>query len=72
MKWPSGDKHWTRRMPERVRRGATHPSAKLTPQQIEEVCALFAQFNVARTEIARHFGVSRITIWRHLKAAGLL
>ena len=59
-------------MPHRVRRGTQGNGAKLTEDQIEEICALFSQAGSGRTWLARSFGVSRVTIWRHLKARGLI
>ena len=67
---PSGSRHWTRRKPELIRRGAESHAAKLGPDDI----ALLYQFADAGwqpSQLASHFGVSRITVWRHLKARSL-
>jgi transcriptional regulator of acetoin/glycerol metabolism len=68
----SGDDHWTRRTPDRVARGSSAPGAKLTPEQIAALCQEFAANHGAQTRMARKYGVSRVTVWRHLKAAGLI
>ena len=67
-----GNDHWTRRHPERVARGATHPSAKLTSAQIAEMCDRYRRYHPHQAGMARHYSVSRMTIWRKLKAAGLI
>jgi DNA-binding CsgD family transcriptional regulator len=64
----SGPVHWMHRKPELIRRGPQANGAKLTEHDIAAICAL-ADFPT--DEIARHFNVSRFTVWRHLKAAGL-
>lgn len=64
---PSGDDHWTRRTPERVLRGTDSHAAKLTDYEICELCAAFDQ-GAKKSELARQYEVSRITIWRHIKA----
>jgi len=61
------DQHWTRRMPERVRQGAAAAGAKLSQEQIEEIVYLHTECGSPQTWLARHFGVSRITVWRHIK-----
>lgn len=69
---PSGDRHWTKRDPDRVLRGTKAPGAKLNAHEIAEMCAAFDAGDTNRSRLARIYGVSRITIWRHLKARGLL
>ncbi len=67
---PAGDRHWTHRKPELIRRGADSHAAKLSAADI----ALISQFADAGwlpSEIAAHFGVSRVTVWRHVKARSL-
>lgn len=68
----AGAQHWTRRLPERVRRGTAASGAKLAPNEIEEITFLFTQCGSSQSWLARKFNVSRITIWRHLKAQGLV
>jgi transcriptional regulator of acetoin/glycerol metabolism len=65
---PSGADHWTRRTPERIKRGTQAPGAKLSAFEIEELCAAYASGATNKSALARQYGVSRITIWRHLKA----
>jgi hypothetical protein len=68
----SGDQHWTRRRPDLVRRGAEGNGAKLSAQDIEQLCAIYAKDRPKQGHLGRRFGVSRATVWRHLKAAGLV
>lgn len=67
---PSGDRHYSRRHPEWVRRGPDAPGAKLSTEQIAEIYALHDE-GANMPELARAYGVSRITIWRHIKARGI-
>lgn len=69
---PSGDAHWTRRTPERIPRGAAAPGAKLNEAQIDELCDLWRAGTHNKTWLGRRFGVTRITVWRHLRARGLI
>jgi transcriptional regulator of acetoin/glycerol metabolism len=69
---PAGDRHWTHQKPELIKRGAASHAAKLSAEDIESLCARFQAGCHNRSWLARKFGVSRITIWRHLKQAGLL
>jgi len=64
---PSGDRHWTRRMPDRVLRGTNANGAKLSDTDIARLYQ-YADGGWLPFELASHFGVSRQTIWRHLKA----
>lgn len=63
---PSGAAHWTKRTPDRIRRGTQAPGAKLTPAQI---LLLYAAIDGGANQsfLARTLGVSRMTVWRHLK-----
>jgi predicted DNA-binding protein (UPF0251 family) len=63
---PSGDQHWTRRMPDKVLRGPDAPGAKLSQEQIKDMRWL-QSIGWNKSEIARHMRVSRYTVWRHLK-----
>lgn len=69
---PAGDRHWTRRKPELIKRGAESHAAKLTSGDIAEICARFRDGCHNRSWLARKYGVNRITVWRHLRQAGLL
>lgn len=63
---PSGDRHWTRTQPERIRRGTDSHAAKLSREQIEAAKVLHDNGHT-KSEIARMLGVARVTIWRHLR-----
>lgn len=62
----SGDQHYSRRTPEKVRRGTESHAAKLSAAQITAIRAAF-ECGATKTALARQYGVSRITIWRHVK-----
>jgi transcriptional regulator of acetoin/glycerol metabolism len=64
---PAGDRHWTRRKPDRIKRGAESHAAKLSVTDIVLIYQ-FADAGWQPSEIASHFGITRITVWRHLKA----
>lgn len=64
----SGDQHWTRREPDRILCGTRAPGAKLSTFEIEELCSAYDLGTMNKSELARFYGVARITIWRHLKA----
>lgn len=64
---PAGDCHWTRRKPELIKRGVESHAAKLTPDDITRLYQ-FADSGWLPSEIASHFGVTRITVWRHLRS----
>lgn len=63
---PKGDAHWTRRRPERVRTGVEASGAKLTEAEIEEIVFLHTQYGSPQGWLARRYGVSRATVWRHV------
>ncbi len=71
MTHPSGARHWTKRKPELIRRGADSHAAVLSRADSEALCAFYVAYRPRKTWLARKYGVSRITVWRHLKAAGL-
>lgn len=64
---PAGDRHWTRRAPDRVLRGTAAPGAKLDEEAIARLYR-FADGGWQPSELASHFAVTRQTIWRQLKA----
>lgn len=64
---PSGSRHWTRRKPELIKRGAESHAAKLSADDIA-LLYRFADSGWLPSQIATHFGVTRITVWRHLKS----
>lgn len=63
---PSGDRHWTRLHPE-----YRQPWAKLHPEQIDDLCRRF-QDGESQSALARQFRVGRTTVWRYLRARGLI
>lgn len=67
----AGDQHWTRRTPDRVLRGTRAPGAKLSARAIRQICEAF-DAGASQTWIAEKHHVSRITVWRQLKAHGRL
>lgn len=69
---PSGDAHWTRRTPEKIKRGTAAQGAKLRDDDIDLICAFWCSGMRNKSAIARRFGVTRVTVWRHLRAHGLI
>jgi DNA invertase Pin-like site-specific DNA recombinase len=63
---PSGDQHWTRAHPE-----YRQPWAKLRHRQIEQLCTRF-QAGESQSALARAYKIGRTTVWRYLKARGLI
>lgn len=63
----SGDQHYSKRTPEKVRRGPDAPGAKLSQAQIAEMCAERAA-GAEPAVLAEKYGISRITVWRQCKA----
>lgn len=68
-----GDRHWSRRHPERVRRGENHPTAKLTDVQVAEIRRLHREGKCPTcreykrglaASIAKLMGVARATVER--------
>lgn len=56
------------RQPERVQRGADASGAKLSNEEIHAMCAA-AERGARPGWLAKKYGVSRITVWRHVKAS---
>ncbi len=71
---PSGDKHWSRRHPERVKRGEQLPKTRLSEKQASRILKLYAGGRFSQASLASRFGVSRGAIaalvqrrsWKHL------
>lgn len=61
--------HWMHRKPHLIRRGPDANGAKLTAEDIE-VARAMAKNKMRSGLIAEHFGVSRMTVWRHTKDIG--
>lgn len=68
----SGDAHWTRRTPEKIKCGPDAAGAKLSEAQIDDLCDWWQTGMRNKSWLARKFGVTRITVWRHLRARGLI
>ena len=64
--YQSGDRHYSKRTPEKVKRGTNAPGAKLRPADILRLYQ-YADGGWRPHELASHFRVSRQTIWRHLR-----
>lgn len=62
----SGADHWTRRNPEKIKRGTDSPIAKLTAAGIATIRDL-DDAGLSPGAIAIVVGVSRSTVWRHLR-----
>jgi len=67
LRHPSGDQHYSKRTPEKVKRGPDAPGAKLSAADITRLYT-YADGGWLPHELASHFDVSRQTIWRYLKA----
>lgn len=67
-----GDFHWSRRQPDRVRRGTDSHASVLSPRDIDAICEDWTRNHPRKTWLARKHGVNRVTIYRHLKARGLI
>jgi hypothetical protein len=63
---PSGDDHWTRQPG--VKR---EPWGKLKPTQIDALCARY-QAGETPTNLSAFYGIARPTVYRYLRARGLL
>lgn len=59
---PSGERHWSRRLPERMPRGERHGMARLTAEQAAAIRVAYARGDVTQRELAARYGVSRPTV----------
>lgn len=64
-----GDKHYTRRRPELVRRGEQHPMAKLTCRDVRRIRRLLAR-GKTQSFVARTWGISQPTVSRIATGGG--
>jgi hypothetical protein len=62
-RYPTGNAHYTRRLPELVTRGERKGSAKLKDADIVEIRRLYASKSADQYELAAMFGVHQATIW---------
>ena len=53
-------------MADYVRRGAKHPNARLTEEQVAMIRAWYAQGQITMRELAETYQVTLSTIWRVL------
>lgn len=58
----SGDRHWTKVHPERIKRLEAHPMARLTSAQVGDIRALLVAGELTHRKIAARFGVDRTTV----------
>lgn len=71
---PRGDQHYSRMRPERLARGERHGQAKLTAEKVIEMRRRYAAGGVSQRQLARDYGVTRLTVsrilegrlWRHI------
>ena len=70
----AGDKHWTRKRPDRVLRGETHNRSRLTESQVIEIRERFAAGGISKAQLGRDYEVAlgtvdwiiRGTTWAHV------
>lgn len=70
----SGELHWTKKQPNRIRRGESASNVKLTEEDVCEIRRRFFTEGMLQDELATEYGVTRQTIgdiarnkrWRHL------
>lgn len=68
-----GDRHWTRRTPERQHRGEARAGHKLTERQVRELRA-HRELGATFAALARHYGLCTRTVreivfrtkWKHV------
>lgn len=74
-KEPSGDNHYTKKHPEKVRRGSNSNLAKLTEEQIKKIRALWNRKEKTQKEISILFNIHKTTVsyivnnkvWQHIR-----
>lgn len=59
-----GDQHYSKRTPEKVKRGPDAPGAKLSADDRAAIRQMACVPGANHTRIGRMFGVSRQTVWR--------
>lgn len=70
----SGDRHWSRRLPEKTKKGENHPKAKLTTEQALEIRSRYLSGNTTYKALAAEFGVTLQAVhylvkgknWKHI------
>jgi hypothetical protein len=64
---PSGDKHWTHRMPERRVIGEQHGATPLTDDDVREIRRLYATSTITQDALAKRYGIGQASIFHILK-----
>jgi DNA invertase Pin-like site-specific DNA recombinase len=62
-----GDRHWSRRMPELVKKGEDLPMSRLTAEKVREIRRAYAGGGETYKTLADRYGVSFITIFDAIK-----
>lgn len=62
-----GDRHWSKRRPERITRGEKVGGSKLAADQVRQIRSLYAGGGITQEELALQFGVKRRTIGKIIK-----
>lgn len=62
-----GDKNGAKLHPERIVRGDTHPSSKLTAEAVREIRRLYSDGGVSQGVLAHRFGVTQSAIGRAIQ-----
>ncbi|MCA1668904.1 MAG: HNH endonuclease [Thermomicrobia bacterium] len=60
----TGDNHYLRKDPSRIRRGEQSTTPKLTEAEVIEIRRRYAAGGVNQTELGREFGVTSMNIWQ--------
>ncbi len=59
-----GDNHWSRKYPNKVRRGIAHHGAKLDPQQVESLRVTYAAGVHSQRDLAALYGIGQAQVSR--------
>ena len=62
-----GERHWSRTHPELIRKGGAVHNARLTEQNVQDIRKRHATGDVALSELARQYGVTKQAIWNVVK-----
>jgi len=58
------ERHWSRRSPEKVRRGVDHHNTKLSPRDVTRICSEYKMGKCSQRQIAQRYGVSQTQVSR--------
>ena len=72
---PTGDRHWMRKHPERVKRGSENHAAKLRESDVAQIRSAYALGSVSQQALGDMFGVSQAVVsaiirrkkWAHVQ-----